>query len=200
MTIKACLRILKLENAEDRDQVHRAYRQQVKRWHPDQFAHQPAIRAQAEERLKRINYAYSILKDYVGKTPSNHTDVKTSKKTHTQDEQKIDPQRYQAPSKWKQWFESNNPKHHQKDGQTKPPHCPKAKERASFIGNQTGFERLFRQASRNFFGSSLQKRNADHPLLHLRLNKQREKGMRIEGHQAFNPTTPIKRVSKINKI
>ncbi|MGD8837427.1 MAG: J domain-containing protein, partial [Desulfobacteraceae bacterium] len=65
MTVQACLHILGLDSIEDHDQIHRAYRRQVKCWHPDQFTHQPEIHARAQERLKRINYAYSTLKEYL---------------------------------------------------------------------------------------------------------------------------------------
>ena len=73
MTVQACLYILGLETIEDHDQIHRAYRRQVRCWHPDQFTHQPEIHAQAEERLKRINHAYSTLKDYLDNLASAQT-------------------------------------------------------------------------------------------------------------------------------
>ena len=47
------------------DQVHRAYRKAVKRWHPDQFAQAPLQRSAAESQLKTINLAYAQIKAYL---------------------------------------------------------------------------------------------------------------------------------------
>lgn len=200
MTLKACLRILELENAQDRDQVRRAYRRLVKRWHPDQFAHQPAIRAQAEERLKRINHAYSTLKEYVGKNPSSHTDVKTSQKPHTDNEKKVERQKYEAPSKWKQWFKSNNPKRRHKYESAEPPYNFKGKERPLFVRSKPSFERILREVSYKPHRSQTQKHTGAGPLSYTRFYKQRKKGMRIEGFKSVSPITPVRPISKITKL
>ena len=62
MDIQTCLQVLELEAPLTPARIHRAYRRMVKRWHPDQFALEPSIRAIAEERLKSINAAYAKLK------------------------------------------------------------------------------------------------------------------------------------------
>lgn len=55
------------------DQVRHAYRRLVKRWHPDQFAHNPGARADAEARLKIINQAYAVIKVYFKNHPGPAT-------------------------------------------------------------------------------------------------------------------------------
>jgi curved DNA-binding protein CbpA len=53
--------------------VKQAYRALAKTWHPDQFAGNPALQRQAEEKLKAINEAYHHLKDYQPRSSSNQS-------------------------------------------------------------------------------------------------------------------------------
>jgi DnaJ-class molecular chaperone len=69
MDIEACLVVLDLKRPLTPLGIQRAYRRMVKRWHPDQFASQPAIRAQCEEHLKIVNHAYAVLKNQVENHP-----------------------------------------------------------------------------------------------------------------------------------
>jgi len=46
----------------DEAQAKRAYKVQVRRWHPDQFPEGSATKTEAEERLKQINIAYARVK------------------------------------------------------------------------------------------------------------------------------------------
>ena len=45
------------------EQIHAAYRELVKVWHPDRFAGAPELRDRAERRLKAINKAYMRLRN-----------------------------------------------------------------------------------------------------------------------------------------
>ena len=58
MTIEQCYRVLDLQPGASPEDVKRAHRDLTKVWHPDRFAHDPALRARAEEKLKEINAAY----------------------------------------------------------------------------------------------------------------------------------------------
>jgi curved DNA-binding protein CbpA len=42
-------------------EVKQAYRTLVKKWHPDQFHHDPRLEQLAEDKLKEINHAYAVL-------------------------------------------------------------------------------------------------------------------------------------------
>src|SRR5262249_44197857 len=43
-------------------EIHQSYRSLVKRWHPDRFVHDQRSQLKAEEKLKEINEAYSVLR------------------------------------------------------------------------------------------------------------------------------------------
>jgi hypothetical protein len=53
-----CYRILEVEPESALEEVKRSYRQLVKVWHPDRFAHDPKFAKKAQEKLKLINLAY----------------------------------------------------------------------------------------------------------------------------------------------
>jgi DnaJ-class molecular chaperone len=63
--LKTSLDILGLGPQADDGQAKRAYKAQVRRWHPDQFPEGSAIHVKAEERLKRINIAYARVKAHL---------------------------------------------------------------------------------------------------------------------------------------
>lgn len=48
------------------EEIRRAYRDLVKIWHPDRFTHDPRLQERAQEKLKKINEAYSQLSSIVG--------------------------------------------------------------------------------------------------------------------------------------
>src|SRR4051812_44861966 len=54
-------RILGLESASTESEIRQAYRDLVKVWHPDRFAHDERLRLIAQEKLKEINGAYEFL-------------------------------------------------------------------------------------------------------------------------------------------
>ena len=53
--------ILELEPGAPVEEVNQAYRDLVRVWHPDRFAHDPRLQLMAQERLKGINKAYEKL-------------------------------------------------------------------------------------------------------------------------------------------
>lgn len=57
-------RVLDLEVGAPSKAVKKAYRDLVKKWHPDQFTNDPKQRQEAEEKLKEINLAYERIQDY----------------------------------------------------------------------------------------------------------------------------------------
>jgi len=59
MDLRTSFKILGLDLEADQDQAKRAYKAQVRRWHPDQFPEGSSTKAGAEEQLKQINIAYA---------------------------------------------------------------------------------------------------------------------------------------------
>ena len=59
--LRECYRILDLLPGVSLDEVKRAYREQVKIWHPDRFASDPILQEKAQEKLRQANLAYERL-------------------------------------------------------------------------------------------------------------------------------------------
>lgn len=57
------LSALELERGATLAEIVDAYRQLVQVWHPDRFAHSPALQQRAQDKLKQINEAYAALKE-----------------------------------------------------------------------------------------------------------------------------------------
>ena len=62
MDMDQSLRILGLEKGIDLETGRRAWRSLVRQWHPDRFAQAPDMRTLAEERLKEINEAWTVVR------------------------------------------------------------------------------------------------------------------------------------------
>ena len=56
--------VLELTPEASLDEVKEAYRDLVKVWHPDRFAHDPKLQGKAQEKLKEINDAYQKLQEF----------------------------------------------------------------------------------------------------------------------------------------
>lgn len=55
-------------------EIKQAYRQLVKRWHPDRFPHNSSQQQAAEEKIKQLNEAYQVLKSYQPEATPNSPD------------------------------------------------------------------------------------------------------------------------------
>jgi hypothetical protein len=64
MDLKTSFNILGLDPQADEASAKRAYKAQVRRWHPDQFPEGSDTKAGAEEQLKQINIAYARVKEH----------------------------------------------------------------------------------------------------------------------------------------
>jgi hypothetical protein len=69
---RQCLGILGLSPSSTQQEIKQAYHDLVKVWHPDRFAHDPALGAKAENKLKEINEAYETLMR-LGEEPASGT-------------------------------------------------------------------------------------------------------------------------------
>lgn len=65
MNLTTSLNILGIGPDTDEAQAKRAYKAQVRRWHPDQFPEGSATKAGADEQLKQINIAYARVKAHL---------------------------------------------------------------------------------------------------------------------------------------
>lgn len=200
MDIQECLRLLELRNAADGDQLHTAYRRQVKRWHPDQFAHQPEIHARAEERLKRVNQAYFILKELIQNQRRPHAGEKANAHQAPKAEEKTSQKDFRAFENLKQWFKTREPKTDHRRKSDKDAHARRAKVRNAQSVKKPSFEQVFKKASSNPVGSQSIKRNTQKHWTQPSLFKQRKKSMRVEGFVSTSPISPVRPVSKISRI
>lgn len=65
MDLTTSYKILGLDPQVDEAGAKRAYKAQVRRWHPDQFPDGSSVKATAEEQLKQINIAYARVKAHL---------------------------------------------------------------------------------------------------------------------------------------
>jgi curved DNA-binding protein CbpA len=201
MDIQECFRFLEITNAENEDQLHLAYRRQVKCWHPDQFAHQPEIHARAEERLKQINQAYSILKDLIQNQRRPHAGDKANvHQASPRAEKKTSQKDFSAFKNLKRCFRARGSKADNRGKSDRNVHARSAKVGNTRSAKKPSFEQVFKKASSNPFGSQSIKRNNREPLTHPSLFKRRKKSMRVEGFVSPSPISPVRPVSKISRI
>ena len=65
MDLTTSYKILGIDSQADNDSAKRAYKAQVRRWHPDQFPEGSSLKAAADEQLKQINIAYARVKSHL---------------------------------------------------------------------------------------------------------------------------------------
>jgi hypothetical protein len=68
MNLKQSYTLLKLNSKATADDARRAYKRQVKIWHPDRFSAGSLLKSQAEERIKAINLAYELVRQHLLQT------------------------------------------------------------------------------------------------------------------------------------
>jgi DnaJ-domain-containing protein 1 len=60
--------LLELLPSATKDEIKKAWHEQIQVWHPDRFTHAPALHKKAEARTKQINQAYQTLSDPTART------------------------------------------------------------------------------------------------------------------------------------
>jgi outer membrane protein assembly factor BamE (lipoprotein component of BamABCDE complex) len=83
--LQDCYRILELEPTATLEDVKISYRELVKVWHPDRFAHDPKLQHKAQEKLKQINLAYENVCKVLLADPSPNKTSGTRSARHQQD-------------------------------------------------------------------------------------------------------------------
>lgn len=76
--IRRCYEILELEPEASQDEIKQAYKDLAVVWHPDRYSHNPRLQQKAQDKLKEINRAYEVLKEYnlSNTTNQNHSQTK----------------------------------------------------------------------------------------------------------------------------
>lgn len=82
MDLQTSFNILGTGPGTDETQAKRAYKAQVRRWHPDQFPEGSATKVGAEEQLKQINLAYARVKAHLAKHRPDPTVANSAPPTH----------------------------------------------------------------------------------------------------------------------
>lgn len=65
MDIQHGLQVLELPRTATLEEARQAYKDMVNVWHPDRFAHNPRLKAKAENKLKEINEAYELVESFL---------------------------------------------------------------------------------------------------------------------------------------
>jgi hypothetical protein len=63
--IAAAFALLGLPKDATSERVKKAFHDLVQVWHPDRFTHNSRLRAQAELKMKELNHAYSVVRDFL---------------------------------------------------------------------------------------------------------------------------------------
>lgn len=66
--------ILGITKQANQEEIKKAYRKQMTLWHPDKFPNDIAKKNIAEEKSKKINEAYSLLKNYIPPSTTKKTE------------------------------------------------------------------------------------------------------------------------------
>ena len=82
MDLTTIFNMLGLGPEADIARAKRAYKAQVRRWHPDQFPEGSPTKAEAEEQLKQINIAYALIKAHLAKHRPDTSVTATATPTH----------------------------------------------------------------------------------------------------------------------
>jgi hypothetical protein len=72
-SLSECQAVLGLVPGASAAQIRQAYLALVKKWHPDRFPGNQRLRLEAEEKLKTINEAYAVLRNYRPPSASSAT-------------------------------------------------------------------------------------------------------------------------------
>src|SRR2546425_5239032 len=71
--LQDCCRILEIETGATWEEAKRSYRELVRVWHPDRFAHDPALERKAQEKLKQLNLALERFEELLTAQPQEPT-------------------------------------------------------------------------------------------------------------------------------
>jgi len=193
---------LELEAPLSPVRVQRAYRRMVKRWHPDQFAHEPAIHALAEERLKAINQAYAILKAYSKNqpavrinTPDNLDPIKRNPPAP------LRPMSQTASNQLRQFGPREQSDNASRKTQELSGFAPlRGYQRSTSSMPSSPFERILRDISQSNIPAAKHRRAGARPLSRLRPRGRRRNGLRVEGFASLSALQPVRPISKIDPI
>lgn len=72
MEIEHALKVLGLGKEATQKDIKQVYRDLSLVWHPDRFTNNQRLQNKGEEKLKEINEAYEILKNYIPQTLTQH--------------------------------------------------------------------------------------------------------------------------------
>ncbi len=85
MTVKEAYLVLGLKDAATLEEVRRAYKEEVAAWHPDRFTAGTKMHGRAQEKLKRLNEARSVLIEHFSERVSGtDTSGKTQQRPQNQ--------------------------------------------------------------------------------------------------------------------
>ena len=80
--------LLGITRYSKKEEIKKAYRDRIKKWHPDKFTNLPNKYQEALEMCKRINEAFELLKSYV---PPNVPDAETNRSaSHERTKRRLD--------------------------------------------------------------------------------------------------------------
>lgn len=202
MNIQACLRALELDAPLPPDRIHRAYRRMVKRWHPDQFAHDPDAHFLAEERLKAINAAYAELKRYIAVQAETGCKGKPAQRPFNEGLSDRFKAAIRTFSSKIRSFSTQSPstgtslRDHLHSGTARAAN-PRRPEPARPLSQ---FGRILQEKGQTDLPRPKPRSLGRKKLNHVRPAGRRRYGLRVDGFAPVTPVQPVRPISKINPI
>ena len=200
MNVQAALDTLELREMKNPDEIHCAYRRLVKRWHPDLFAHQPDIHSLAEEKLKLINRAYSVLKDYFRDTNIYNCTYNDNTSSNSPKNNQTNPTESGGCNWWTGWFDAVFRRNSYNPTESQNTDMGRNRSKSAPGVNRSGFDTVLRNACINRnpqSGDAFSPAPRTRPVFQYR---RRAKSTRIDGFQPASPVSPIRPVSRIDPI
>ena len=202
MDIETCLTLLELEPPLSPASVQRAYRRQVRRWHPDQFSDQPAVFIHAETHLKALNQAYAILKRIIADNEEVPAGSNQLQRTADRQRAGLGPKPPASkPTTEKTTSDKKNSGPYIGRQRTAP-QSQKRKPRATPTSGKTPlcFQAILERAGSGSVPADDRHFKSTRSLSAGRPAGHRRKAMRVEGFEPASPIAPVRPVSAIKPI
>ncbi|MFO7713525.1 J domain-containing protein [Desulfosarcina sp.] len=200
MDLKTSFAVLGVDPEADEARVKRAFKAQVRRWHPDQFSAGSETKLAAEEHLKQINIAYTRVKAHLA---ARRPDPTAAEKATPVDPDEGGVDRHETTgqaSKTRSWvdhlFGALNAFAGKRDGQ--PPRSPATEGHANC-------RKTFEQVLDEMAGAAIFPRPKPQPLKpdarrpHV-YGRQRRHGAGVGAVGATESPGPVKPVGRIRGI
>lgn len=204
MDLTTSYEILEIDSQADEKTIKKAYKDKVKCWHPDRFPQGSHQKAEAEERLKQINIAYTQVKAHLALHRPKPAKPATETATEPPPKAPPSPEEPSEKTTKRSWrdhlFDAFNAFAGNKDEATRD-----SSKNQDSLGKRKNFEEVLREMTGERPPSDKPPRRG--PQLDPRqrhatlMNKYKRQGKgRVEEVEPMQGKGPIKPVRRVNRL